>query len=142
MADTERRSKWKRDLARELRKSATGPEARLWHFLRNKQLGGVKFRRQHPFGAFIADFYCPAAKLIVELDGEQHGEPRQYAYDAARTRWLEAEGYSVLRFNNREVLMEIRRVLDVIWRTAVAKGVTPPRSTCRASTLPQGEGPS
>ena len=100
--------------ARTLRVKPTDAERKLWTASRFKQLGGARFRRQQPIGQYIADFFCPAAKLIVELDGDQHGSDEQMARDAARTSWLEAQGYFVLRFANHEVLKDQRRVIEVI----------------------------
>ncbi len=91
--------------ARALRRDQTPAEALLWAELRAKRLGGHRFRRQDPIGPFIADFVCEAAKLIVELDGSQHGENADY--DARRTSWLEGRGYRVLRFANVEVLRNL-----------------------------------
>jgi very-short-patch-repair endonuclease len=88
--------------ARALRAQDTEAEARLWNALRDRRLGGWKWRRQSPQGAFIVDFYCPEARLVVEVDGGQHSEAT--AYDARRTAWLEAQGLRVLRFWNTEVL--------------------------------------
>ena len=99
-----RRAQFKRDLAKSLRGNPTDAERKLWHFLRGKQLAGLRFRRQQPIGPYVADFFCPAAKLVVELDGEQHGTDINVAYDAARTKWLEERGYRVLRIPNHEVL--------------------------------------
>jgi very-short-patch-repair endonuclease len=97
-----------------MRKHPTEAEMKLWAVLRLKQLGGARFRRQQPIGRYVADFFCPAAKLIIELDGDQHGQDNQMARDAIRTKWLEAQGYKVLRFANHEVLKERRRVMNVI----------------------------
>jgi very-short-patch-repair endonuclease len=83
-----------------LRNSATRQEKILWYSLRNKNLG-FKFLRQHSIGPYIADFYCPQKKLIVELDGSQHQDHLEY--DQERTRYLEMQGYRVLRFWNHEV---------------------------------------
>jgi len=88
--------------ARQLRKNPTEAERKLWSLLRQKQFDGNRFRRQAPIGPYIADFFCPAAKLIIELDGGQHAE--QSAADQVRTNWLEARGYRVLRFWNNEIL--------------------------------------
>ena len=88
--------------ARELRAENTEAEAHLWAALRNRRLGGWKWRRQVPRGPFILDFFCPAAGLVVELDGGQHSEAVEY--DARRTAYLEREGLRVLRFWNSEVL--------------------------------------
>ena len=88
--------------ARQLRSTPTDAERRLWSSLRRKQLDQFRFRRQQPIGAFVVDFFCAQAKLIVEVDGGQHAE--QHLQDAARTRWLEERGYRVLRFWNNEIL--------------------------------------
>ena len=101
-----RREQLKRNAARRLRANATEAERKLWSLLRRKRIAGLRFRRQHPVGPYIADFYCAAAKLIIELDGSQHCEPSNLAYDAARTKWLERHGYCVLRFNNIGFLTE------------------------------------
>ena len=87
---------------RTLRRDMTEAEQRLWQILRSRQTEGCRFRRQVPIGGFIADFVCHATKLIVEIDGGQH-DPSSEA-EASRTRFLEAEGYRVLRFRNNEVL--------------------------------------
>src|SRR5437763_12667558 len=101
-----RRGTLKRERARELRSSATEPERRLWSLLRRKQMAGLRFRRQQTIGPYIVDFYCSAAKLVVELDGDQHGADEHLRYDEARTRWLTANGCRVLRFSNTELLQE------------------------------------
>ena len=88
--------------ARVLRANQTEAETRLWRRLRDRQLGGAKFRRQVPIGPYIADFVCFAAKLIVELDGGQYADTAEA--DSARTVWLEKRGFRVLRFWNHDVL--------------------------------------
>ncbi len=98
--------------ARELRKNPTEAERKLWKYLRLRQLGGYKFRRQVPLGSYIGDFVCLEKKLIVELDGGQHSI--QINYDAKRTEWLEAHGFRVLRFWNNDVLEEIEIVKELI----------------------------
>ena len=99
--------------ARALRRSAGDAERKFWSRVRGHRLGGWKFRRQVPLGPFIADFVCAAARIVIELDGDQHAEAA--AYDAARTRYLEQLGYCVLRFPTRDVLHEIERVLDAVY---------------------------
>lgn len=94
-------------LARKLRKSSTDAEKRLWAAIRDRQINSAKFRRQVPVGDHIADFLCPEAKLIVEVDGGQHSEET----DAARTAALNAAGYRVVRFWNNEVLSNLAGVL-------------------------------
>lgn len=97
-----------------MRRNFTDAEMKLWKRLRNRQTVGEKFRRQQPIGKYIVDFVCPERKLVVEVDGGQHGE--QVSYDNERTAWLESEGYRILRFWNNEVLEDVEIVLDVIVR--------------------------
>jgi very-short-patch-repair endonuclease len=92
-----------------MRREMTPAEAALWERLRGKRLRGLRFRAQHPVGPFILDFYCPSAKLVVEVDGPVHED--RGAEDAARTEQLNAFGYRVIRFANDEVLGDIDRVL-------------------------------
>jgi very-short-patch-repair endonuclease len=87
-------------------------EQTLWWQLRDRRLGGFKFRRQQPVGPFIADYYCPECRLIVELDGETH-DGRQ-AYDARRTRWLSNNGHTVLRFTNTDIHTNLDGVLSAL----------------------------
>jgi len=100
---------------RELRQSATTAESLLWQIIRNRQLGGAKFRRQHPTAGYILDFYCHEAQLAVELDGRGHLEEKQMNYDMERTMILNALGVRVLRFWNHEVLNNTTSVLEVIY---------------------------
>jgi very-short-patch-repair endonuclease len=95
-----------------LRNNATDAEKRLWYFLKDKQLQGRKFTRQHGIGKYIVDFYCPGEQLIIELDGEFHKE--QIEYDNARTKYLESLGKHVMRFSNMDVLFETDKVLKEI----------------------------
>ena len=98
--------------ARNLRNDPTKAEAILWQVLRNKNLEGFRFRRQHPIGPYIVDFYCPKKKLIIEVDGGQHAE--QEKQDAERTAFFELKGCRVFRFWNNEVLGNIQGVVDKI----------------------------
>ena len=100
--------------ARELRQPQTRAEAKCWARLRNRQLGSFKFRRQHPIGCFVVDFYCAAARLAIEIDGDSHAD--QADYDLARTEWLNEGGYHVIRFTNRDVFSQMEAVLETIWR--------------------------
>ena len=100
--------------ARKLRREATDAEKLLWRKLRARQVCGAKFRRQVPIGPYIVDFVCFEHRLIVEIDGGQHNEPRGRAYDIQRTRWLESQGFRVLRFWNNEVLGNLEGVLTRI----------------------------
>ncbi|MDH2918370.1 MAG: DUF559 domain-containing protein [Sideroxydans sp.] len=95
--------------ARELRASATDAEQKIWYLLRNRNFLGYKFRRQHPVGNYILDFYCPDAKLAIELDGSQHAENEEY--DCQRSEILQADGIQVLRFWNNDVLRNTEAVL-------------------------------
>ncbi|TVR83814.1 MAG: endonuclease domain-containing protein [Rhodospirillales bacterium] len=97
-------------LARRLRRDGTAAERRLWRYLRNRGLDGHKFRRQHPIGGFVADFACVEAKLVVEVDGGQHGGTE----DARRTAALRRHGFTVLRFWNNDVLANTEGVVETI----------------------------
>jgi very-short-patch-repair endonuclease/formylglycine-generating enzyme required for sulfatase activity len=124
-------------IARDLRQRQTDAEAILWEGLRDRRLGDLKFRRQHPVAntSYVADFFCYETRLIVELDGGIHN--RQREADALRQRDLEALGYRILRFPNDLVFNALEMVLTTIASTAMAV------STGRASVspLPEGEGP-
>jgi very-short-patch-repair endonuclease len=119
------RSAFKSGLAKHLRSSPTDAERRLWWLLRAKQLGGLRFRRQQPIGPYIVDFFCPAAKLIVELDGDHHGSDNKSGHDAIRTQWLEERVHKVLRFANGAVLRE--PILEMIWQEAQSRLPLPER---------------
>ncbi len=101
--------------ARQLRRNMTDDERRLWSVLRRKNLSGFRFRRQQPIGRYIADFFCPAAKLIVELDGGQHAEEINMRRDEERARWLEARGYRVLRIWNLDLKRSPNDVYEAIY---------------------------
>ncbi|GMQ84361.1 MAG: hypothetical protein BMS9Abin06_1150 [Gammaproteobacteria bacterium] len=101
-----------RDRARELRKNPTDAEKLLWKHLRRRQINGYKFQRQQPLGSYIVDFACFEKRLIIEVDGGQHGE--QVSYDSTRSVWLESQGFKVLRFWNNQVLNEVEAVKEVI----------------------------
>ena len=103
--------------SRSLRTNMTDAEQMLWYRMRRKQIQGVQFYRQKPLLTFIVDFYCPAAKLVIELDGSQHFEEEHQAKDQARDVALAGLGLHVLRFDNRQVLLETDAVLEVINRT-------------------------
>jgi len=96
----------------------TDAERRLWLRLRDRRLQGHKFRRQHPLGPYVLDFFCEASKLVVEIDGSQHANNE--AKDATRTQWLEAHGCHVLRFWNNDVLTNIDGILTTILAAAEA----------------------
>jgi very-short-patch-repair endonuclease len=99
--------------AKELHRNMSPAEAKLWKHLRAHQMRDVHFRNQHAIGNYIVDFCAPRQKLIIELDGSQHLEQKEY--DEERTKYLEARGYRVLRFWNNDVLKNMETVLKVIW---------------------------
>jgi len=101
--------------ARLLRQQLTPAEDILWQALRGRKLNQLKFRCQHPVGKFIVDFYCPSAKLVIEVDGGIHSQ--QQSYDQARTEQLQTFGYRVLRFTNDEVINDLSNVLIRISET-------------------------
>jgi len=100
--------------SKENRNNPTLAESRLWEMLKCNQLSGYKFRRQHPMGNFILDFYCHQKKLAIELDGDYHFTPEQEAYDMYRTTLLQYSGVTVIRFLNDQVLKEMDWVLAEI----------------------------
>jgi very-short-patch-repair endonuclease len=108
------------EAARSMRRHPTNAEEVLWGALQKKQVAGLKFRRQHPVGRFVLDFYCPARKLVVEVDGAVHDA--QQERDAERTRLLEAYGYRVLRFRNEEVMHDLPSVVARIAAAAAEPG--------------------
>jgi very-short-patch-repair endonuclease len=120
-------------LQRLLRNAPTDAEQKLWQRLKNRQLEGCKFRRQHPYENYVLDFVCLERKLVVELDGGQHIDA--VAYDEKRTLLLERAGFCVLRFWNNEVFAELDGVLEVIYRELLV------RATPSAPNPPlEGEG--
>lgn len=98
--------------AKALRRDQTPAENKLWYILRNRYLYGFKFRRQHPIGKYIVDFYCAEAKLIIEVDGDSHTGKEDY--DSKRTAWLEEQGYRVIRFMDTDVHENLEGVSMVI----------------------------
>jgi len=100
--------------ARELRTEETLAEGKLWQFLRNRQFLGLKFRRQHQFGDYIADFYCREANLVIECDGSVHDSNERWHHDQNRDAYLVAQGLRVLRFTNEQVLNDTQAVLKEI----------------------------
>jgi very-short-patch-repair endonuclease len=107
-------------LPKELRQRQTDAEGRLWYFLRDRQIEGFKFRRQHRIGHYVVDLVCLEKKLILEIDGGQHNEVLNQEQDRIRTNWLEKEGYQVLRYWDNDVLNNTEGVLEVI-RQALTK---------------------
>ena len=115
-------------VAKKLRNNSTEAEKRLWKYLQQKQLDGLKFRRQQPIGPYIVDFVNLEKKVIVEIDGGQHAEDS--LKDAIRDRWLQRQDFDILRFWNNEVLENTEGVLEVIRRKCFPL----------PSPLPPGEG--
>ena len=104
-----------KQISRTLRKNMTKEEIILWSRIRRKQIKEVQFYRQKPIGNFIADFYCPKAKLIIELDGSQHYEKEGIKKDKIRDEYFESLGLKVLRFTNLDVLRNLNGVLERIY---------------------------
>jgi len=102
------------DLCRRLRKRQTKAEGLLWECVRRKRLNGLKFRRQHPLGRYIADFYCPKVRLVIELDGTVHNLKDQKEYDELRKEMIEVHRVRVLRIGNEEIEKDIEGVLRKI----------------------------
>lgn len=146
--------KFRRATARRLRADQTGAEMMLWKHLRRLETDGSHFRRQVPIGSYVVDFACMASRLVIELDGSQHGEESNKQRDDIRTRWLQSEGYRVLRFWNNDITSNLDGVLETIYaalygsRDAEASPLkhfrrvktTPPRRALRADPPPPGEG--
>jgi very-short-patch-repair endonuclease len=107
--------------SRALRRRMTDAERILWQCIRHKQIHGLQFYRQKPLLSFVVDFYCPKAKLVIELDGSQHHTPEHRARDRERDARLQALELRVLRFDNRQVEHELDAVLDVIRRVVVQR---------------------
>jgi very-short-patch-repair endonuclease len=99
--------------ARMLRKSMTSAEKTLWNKLRRGQLNGMYFRRQHPYGIYILDFFCHEANLAIEVDGAVHLDSKEY--DGERTHYLESTGLRVIRFSNEEIEENVDKVIDAIY---------------------------
>src|SRR4051812_47835451 len=99
--------------ARDLRRRPTLPEGLLWQALR-KRPGGFKFRRQHPLGWYIVDFYCPAARMVVEVDGVSHDMGDRAAHDLRRDTWIRKQGLHVVRFSATDVMNDLNSVVTAI----------------------------
>lgn len=125
--------------ARQLRKAMTDAERRLWQGLRERQTG-ARFRRQAPIGPYIVDFVAFDHRLVIELDGGQHAEPGQAAYDRQRTAFLEGQGLRVLRFWNNEVLTNTAGVLERIGAALQSDHASPPPPAPSIGGARGGEG--
>ena len=118
-----------RDNAKRLRSAMTDAERRLWEYLRAGRLEGFKFRRQHPVPPYVLDFCCKECGLAIELDGSQHSEDA----DALRSRYLESQGWRIVRLWNNDVLNNTDAVIEAIWNLLS-------RPTLSPTPLPTGEG--
>jgi very-short-patch-repair endonuclease len=126
------------DLARTLRREMTLPEVLLWQALRRRQLNGLLFRRQHPVGPYVLDFYCPAHRLAVEVDGAAHDGADRAVRDRRRDAWLGAHGIRVMRVPAVDVLRETSR-LDVL-ATIAAAAASSTALSCGSPPPPGGGG--
>ena len=102
------------------------PKGDFGNHLRKLDLEGSHFRRQVPIGPYVADFACMAARLVIELDGSQHGEDRHKAHDGVRTEWLEKQGYRVLRFWNNDIAKNMDGVMETIYAAIYGSTSVPP----------------
>ena len=133
-------------MRRQLRKAMPKAEVLVWSRLRGKQLCGYKFRRQYSVGPYSIDFYCPAAKLAIELDGDSHFHPVEQRYDSQRQRYIESFGIRCLRFTNSEIYENLEGVLETVARVLrdIAAGagedtpLNPPFIRGEAKNAPQG----
>ncbi len=130
------------NFAKELRKSQTNAEGLLWYYLKNKQLGGYKFKRQQPIDKYIVDFVCFEKKLIIELDGSQHNEDKNIKHDKIRDSFLRSLGFTILRFCNDEIFTNCFNILDFILHKLEnpLDLNNPPRKGGSNGLMPFGEG--
>ena len=103
--------------ARALRTNLTDAEQRLWNRLRRKQISGVQFYRQKPIGDYIVDFFAPAIRLVIEVDGGQHFQSANAEYEKQRSKYLEQLGFRGLRLDDRQVLLQTDEIIQEIFRT-------------------------
>ncbi len=115
MREVRRGERKSRRFTKELRANMTEAEHKLWYFLRKKQLGNCRFRRQHPVGKYITDFACLSEKRIIEVDGATHGDVHEIIYDAERTDFLKSQGWRIVRYGNEDIYKNIEDVLDDIY---------------------------
>ncbi|MFH0763349.1 MAG: endonuclease domain-containing protein [Candidatus Omnitrophota bacterium] len=120
---------------RKLRKSQTDAERNLWQILRNRQISGIKFRRQFPISSYILDFYCPEYKLGIEADGGQHYEDKGKKDDEQRTKELSKYGVKIVRFSDLDILNNIHGVYEIIQRVIESRKSKTPH----LNPLPKGE---
>ena len=97
-----------------MRKLPTPAEDILWQILRNRQIDGYRFRRQHSIGLYIVDFYCDSESLAIEVDGSIHQNPKQMKKDGTRTKWIQSVGHRLIRFTNNEVINHTHETIEAI----------------------------
>src|SRR5207245_9930803 len=107
--------------AREMRREATDAEKRTWRVLRDRRMGGFKFRRQYPVAGYVVDFFCARCRFGIELDGGQHADDSCREYDERRTEKLESLGIQILRFWDHDVLKETEAVGETIYRALMER---------------------
>lgn len=129
--DNHAKSRQATRIARTLRKQDTWAEKLLWRWLRDRHFSAYKFRRQHPYGSYLLDFFCIEALVNIELDGSQHGAPDQLAKDRERDAYLEARGIKVLRFWNSRLRREQEAIRNIIWQTLQERAPHPLPDYCR-----------
>jgi very-short-patch-repair endonuclease len=118
-------------IARNLRKRESWGERLMWSWLRDHRFSDYKFRRQHPIGSYILDFFCNEAKLNIEVDGFQHGFPSNSIADAKRDAFLESQGIKVLRFWSSNLKREKEMIRETIWRALRERAPHPLPDYCR-----------
>lgn len=129
------------EYARAMRREPTPAERVMWRLLRNRQLAGYKFRRQHPLGLYIADFYSRDAALVVELDGDSHFTPEEIEHDRIRHAYLESLDLCVLRFLNPDVFDNADAVVELIGKTCAGRSGLLRRRTPRPHRQPRDRRP-
>jgi len=139
MTSTTEQWKFLSTFANENRKNATEAENILWQEVRNRNIGGFKFRRQHPIAGYIPDFVCLEKKLVIEIDGGYHNEIEQKKFDELRTQLLNEVGYTMLRFTNEEVINELPKVIAKI-ETTLSEETSNNSSATSPSLLERGWG--
>lgn len=112
-----------KELRRKLRKNATPFEKLFWYQVRNRQFNNLKFRRQHTIGNYIVDFYCAELKLIIEVDGDSHSRFQTIIYDTVRSEYFVSLGYTIIRYQNRDIRNNIQGVL---YNLTNQLGINPP----------------
>ena len=127
--------------ARELRRGMPPAQRRMWQLLRDRRFAGYKFRREHPLGPYVLDFYCPEARVSIEVDGRQHGFPEEQRRDQKKEAYLLGEGIMTRRFWNRQVTREPEVVKRCIWEIlqerAPHPGNVPVDPRARSQTWPE-----